>query len=264
MPRASWPTYQTLEPLIHAHAGRAAVIMGGGPSLHEGVTRAPGDAVYLSANDHGVRYFKHRGLPQRCAYVVAGDENERRWRGDVRARADGVPVDGKPWGCPVIGRQMWADYRLLFMPQPNSGIAAAWVARVMGCAPIILLGMDLYAGGTYHDDAKYKSSGKSLSAGDHRLNWIKFLSAFPGPYRALGCERELRAMVGEFDAAERYRPGESRYQLLEGLRRDRCRLTADAVIMQRPFSAGLTLDLRKNEVDDLIKHGKAVRLRIVE
>lgn len=241
-----WPPYQTLRPLVYAHAGRPAMIMGGGSSLLEAMKTAPPDAIYFSVNGHGLRYFKqHPADPRRCTYVVACDKTGREY---------------KSQGLPVISRHMFADYRMLTMPAPSSGMSAAWVARIMGCAPIIILGMDCYDGGTYFDDQKAASTGHLIQPTDHLLRWHKMMNAFPAMYRAIGCNDALRKRVGEYDPAEPIEKLAPEEKLVVELQRVRCRLTQDAVICMRPFKAGETLDLMQREFDQLIQQKKVTRL----
>lgn len=259
MPRASWPPYQTLRPLIHAHVGRAAVVMGGGPSMVEAMATAPADALYISVNDHGLRFFKRRADPRRCSYVVACDKIEKRARFDSR---DGG--DGAPWGLPCISRHMWADYRLLFMPAPSSGMSAAYVARLLGCAPVILTGMDCYAGGTYHDDHKAGSTGRNIRPADHRSRWAKLGVQYPGMYRTIGCDAVLARHFGTYNPEEKPEAPAPAERLIQELRRFRCELKAPAEICQRLFSAGEVLDLMQREVEQLVKEKRATRLTIEE
>lgn len=261
MPRTAWPPYRTLRDLIHRHVGVPAVVMGGGPSLQQAIPKAPANAIFISVNDHGVRYFKHVA-PQdsrRCSYVVCCDKIEQRARFDARENGD-----GSPWHLPVISRHMWADYRLLFQPAPSSGMAAAYFARLLGCSPIIITGMDLYAGGTYHDNPKALSSGKSIKPGDHRIRWFKLAAQFPAMYRAIGCDDALRDRVGEYDPNESPRPPTSVEFLVAELRRERCEITRQAIVCMREFPPGQVLDLMKREVDHLVKERKGRRLAIVD
>lgn len=266
MGRKVWPVYQTLRPLLHAHLGRPAVIMAGGRSLSFSMPWVPPDAVFFSVNDHGCRYFanvEQRG--RRCDYIVAGDNIERRVRFDVRpAIPGGPPGSGRPWGTPVISRHMFGDYRLLFLPRPNSGATAAWCARAMGCAPIILTGVDLYQDGTYFDEPGAASSGLNLSAQDHRANWLRLAAEFPGMYRMLGGDRELGRMLGTYAAEEAPEPAPPLPQLAAELRRVRVRLATSTDVCFRPFKAGDTLDLEERVVHQLIKMRRAVRVPIDE
>jgi hypothetical protein len=260
MPRTSWPPYQTLRPLIHAHVGRTAVVMGGGPTLAEAMKIAPADALYISVNDHGLRFFKRRGDPRRCSYVVACDKIEKRARFDCRDPGD----DGQPWGLPVISRHMFADYRLLHLPAPNSGMSGAYFARLLGCAPVIITGMDCYTGGTYHDDPKAGSTGRNIRPADHRSRWTKLGVQYPGMYRTIGCDPVLARHFGTYNPEEKPEAPAPLAQLVQELRRFRCVLKAEATICQRPFKSGQVLDLMQREVEQLMKEKRATRIAIDE
>jgi hypothetical protein len=256
MPRTVWPPYQTLRPLIHRHVGRIAVVMGGGPSMVQAIPHSPLDAVYISVNDHGLRYFKHSapGDPRRCSYVVACDKVEHRARSDI-----GKKGDGQAWGLPVISRHMWADYRLLCMPAPSSGMTAAYVARLLGCAPIIITGMDLYDGPTYHDDAKAFSTGKHLKPSEHLARWRKMWLKYPGMYRTLGCHKLLQGELGRYDQNEKTPAPVPVDQLIVELQAVRCQIRKPAVVCQREFPP-CEIELMDREVKDLQKQGKGSRV----
>lgn len=246
MPRAAWPAYQTLAPLVHAHRGRPAVIIGGGPSRDAAMKEVPAGAVLFSANDHGVRYFARQQQLQRCNYIVACDRIEARARRDV-----GEGGTGEPWGLPVISRLCFGDYRLLHMAAHSSGMMAAWAARIMGCAPIIVVGMDCYRGGTYADAPDAKSTGRNLSPEDHRKAWRRLCLSYPAMYRAVRCYEPLRRDMGDYDPGEPAEPIPPRQRLLDDLGRHRVRLRSEVTIMQRPFPPGLVVDLGKRDLTEL-------------
>jgi hypothetical protein len=140
-----------------------AVVMGGGPSLPSQLERCPGrsNAVYLSANHHGASLVG-------CDFIVALDKVEPLLR---------------PYAVPIVARHMYGDYRILKSPAPNSGIAAAWVACLMGCSPIYIAGMD--CGGAYfHDPAA--TSGVGFSREQHLAHWRSMMESHPADYRPIG------------------------------------------------------------------------------
>lgn len=248
MPRSSWPPYQTVRPLIHSQIGRMAVIQGGGPSLDAGMARCPAGALYLSVNDHGCKYFLRQPTHPagRADFVVACDKIEAR----VRLH-----------GLPVFSRHMWANFRLLYMPAPSSGMAAAWVARMLGCAPILILGMDCYAGGTYADDPKARSTGHNIPTRVHLQRWRKFLADFPAQYRVIGCHPELAKILGAYDPAEPAAAPVARELLEEDLRAVPIRITRPGtVVSMRPFEPGAEVELGRAEADAIVKQRKGLRL----
>jgi hypothetical protein len=154
------------------------------------------DAVHLSANDHGARFVE-------CDYIVALDKISDRVL---------------PFGVPVVTRHLYGDYRILQAPVADSGIAAAWVARLMGCGPIWVAGMDLLGG--YWHDATAESNRNLLELEDHLRRWRFLTSKHPADYRPVGgplvkhgvsgtpdcfasrelLEREISGVVVEFTA----------------------------------------------------------------
>lgn len=159
-----WPAYRTVRELVHTHVGMPAVVIGGGESAPASIDECPIDAVHISANGHGFHL-------RPCQYVVALDKES---------------IGHRRPGTTLVSRYPWADYRILESPAPSSGIAGAWLARLMGCTPIYIVGMDCYRGGTYFHNPTAKSSGKSQSVETHVNRWLKFLQQFGADYRFIG------------------------------------------------------------------------------
>jgi hypothetical protein len=143
-----------------AYAGRPAVVMGGGMSLPEQASRTitPDGWIRFAANEHAAK------IGIRCDFIVS---------------VDNIPEKVLPFGVPVITTRRWGQIRMFKQPSPVSGVCAAWAAWVMGCAPIVLLGMDLYVGGTYCHDPKAKSSGNAVSFAHHVSRWEKLKQLLP-------------------------------------------------------------------------------------
>lgn len=253
MPRNVWPPHRSLQPLVHAHYGLPGIVMGGGHSITEGMAAAPRNGIYVSANDHGLRWLAdHPKDGRRCSYGVCADKIELRMRHDVR------PGKGDPWGVPLIARHMWGDYRMLHMPGRLTGQAAAWCLRVMGCSPIILIGMDLYDGATYFDDPKAHSTGRSSPPTHHLKHWHDFVGRYPGMYRVIGCNKILRQRLGVYDPAEPVAKPVAREKLLQEIEARTVRLIRQAEIRMRIFPAGEVLDVGIAEAEQLRKERKAV------
>lgn len=166
--------------------------MGGAASLPEEVSRAPADAVCLSVNQHGC-------LLKRCDYIVACDDKP-----GARFAGPNGKVDLKSFGAPIISpRISMATYRIFERPLPNnSGIIAAWVAWLMGCAPVLLAGFDCYTGrATYWHSPKADSAGRGQVLARHLDKWRKLIAAAP--------EAVLRSMGGPLTTIfPAYRPDE--------------------------------------------------------
>lgn len=148
---------RTFPELVHAHVGRPAVVMGGGPSLVTAFESGelPDDAVLISANDHGCR-LAETGLCRMPDYIAAAD--------NIRDRL-------AIWDVPVLSTREWADIQVFRKPVHNSGMFGAWAAWVMGCFPIIPVGMDLWQGGTYYDDPDAESNGHEIPYEVHLERW---------------------------------------------------------------------------------------------
>jgi hypothetical protein len=255
MARTEWPPYRTVAELIHAHVGRAAVVMGGGPSLTPAnIRQAPSDALYISANDHGLRFLAdHPKLELRASYVVAVDKIPERLRYDQRYGRE------RPWNVPMITRKCYGDFRVLHMPAPLTGLVSAWLARLMGCSPIIVIGIDLYSGATYHDQPKAASNGKTISTKEHRQQWRQLSIEHPAMYRALGCHEYVREVLGTYDPAEPVEPPLSAAELARGNPEVRVRIIQPAEIYLRKFSPGTVIDVGVKEAACLINERKAIK-----
>lgn len=121
-----------LADLIHAHVGRPAFVMGGGPRAPaQFAGLCPPDAVLISANYHGC-------LLTRCDYVVSQEV------------LDETHAKLRTCGAPIVSPHPEADYRIECPVLSVSGMEAARVAWVLGCAPIILAGMDCFMDAQEH------------------------------------------------------------------------------------------------------------------
>lgn len=93
----------------------------------------------------------------------------------------------RAFGAPIVSRHIFADYRLMGSIVPDTGIVTALVARLLGCAPIYICGIECYSGsGTYHHDPKAHSHGSTIPLELHLKRWREALAKYPGDYRALG------------------------------------------------------------------------------
>ena len=114
-------------------AGRAAAVLGGGPSLPGDMNRLPEGCVLIAVNYHAFLFCK----PD---FVVYNDDpgpvpammDVVRNGGAVRVSPDRMSTDV------VFDVDVWTGF--------YSSNTAAWFASWMGCAPVILCGMDCYQG----------------------------------------------------------------------------------------------------------------------
>lgn len=147
------------------HAGRPVVVMGGGPSLPAQLSNCPSDAIYISANQHGV-------MLRSADYVVALDDLEQVLR---------------PFGLPIVGRRLWCDYRFPeWGNDADSGQAGMLLGSIVGGYPVILTGMDCFQGGTYFHDPEAHSSGNRATLEWHLDRWRKAATRVAAPVRSCG------------------------------------------------------------------------------
>lgn len=222
--------------------------------------KCPTDAIYIGVNDHGARHLKDNALFRKISYIVACDKIEERARADIGFPGlIGPKRDGKPWDIPVISRHPWADYRLTFMPGTCSGMAAAWFARFLGCAPVILVGMDLYRDGkAYVDAPKAKSTGFHITDLEHMSRWGMLVRRYPYQYVSIDCHPHLEKRLGVYDAGLPRVDPVPREQLIAELQIVRIRLTRDTLVDMRPFPVGTVLPVSRTEAENLCKKRGAV------
>ena len=227
--------YRTLRELVYARFGVPAVVMGGGPSLPGALERCPGrgDAVYISANDHGAKLAG-------CDYIVAHDKIEDRIR---------------PFGVPLVSRHLWADIRYLSFPAPNSGVIAAWVAAMLGCAPIYIAGMDCWSGGTYWHNPKAKSAGHLLKPVDHLSRWRHLFVTTKAQFLPIG--GALEGAVGSW-GVDRYTGPAQRDACLASVAGVTVRFVQDTPLKARTFRAGELAELTQREADRFIATRAAI------
>lgn len=165
---------------VHRHFGRAAVIVGGAPSRLNEIEACPQDTVWFSVNDHGLRA---RGI---CDYIAA---------------LDPIAEELKGRGAPVLSTRRSADVLAFELRCANSGIFAAWCAWVMGCAPIVPIGIECYTGGTYAHDLRAESAGRRFTLEQHLDRWAMLGRIAPGVMvRPVG--GPLLRMFPRYDPAE--------------------------------------------------------------
>jgi hypothetical protein len=227
--------------LVLQHAGRTAVVMGGGPSLTEHLARCPKNALYLSCNEHGV-------MARHADYIVAMDTIDEKLRLFCR---------------PVIGRRPFCDYRLPnWQDIGNTGPSAAWVAWALGARLILLAGMDCYVGGTYHHDPDAKSTSNLKTLETHLSEWEELKRRIP--------QANIRSLGGptadifiRWDPEEQFPEYQAPAQLLamQGQPQYRVRTQYNARINGRRVEPKLELLVSENEHKDLLKNRTAVPVR---
>lgn len=237
---------KTLTDLVHAHLGRPAVVLGGAPCWPEDYERVRAwpdsvRAVVLAANDHAFR------RPVEVDYAVACD-NPMRERLAIHRR-------------PIISPRHWADYRVLHQVVSNSGALAVVAAWVMGCAPIIVCGVEFYAGDTYAHDPKAPSVGKTVSVPQHLRRWEKLTAATPGAQiRPVGGPLlQLWPAWDPIEPAADPAPADVIRRIVGGER-----VVIDRDIPQwhgRPLAKNSIIEARASEAAELVSQGIGRRFR---
>lgn len=125
---------------VPQHVGRAAIVIGGGPSTpadYRIAAAALPDAVVLSANQHGFL------LAPFVDYAVHTDETHSiaKQRMDMFLRRYGA--------AKIVGRFEFDDIRIDGYPRHciDSGFLACLVAHNMGCDPVVPCGFGRWAEG---------------------------------------------------------------------------------------------------------------------
>jgi len=116
--------------------GRAAAVLGGGPSLPTDLAKLPPHCLLIAVNYHA---FYH------CQpdYMVYNDRPEDGPELAAAIReAKAIRVSPDPTSDVLFDVDVWTGF--------YSSNTAAWFALWMGCDPVILCGMDLYQGGTLY------------------------------------------------------------------------------------------------------------------
>lgn len=235
-------TPRPISELVHRHIGRPGVAIGGGISLpwqYERVSHF--NAVHVAANQHA------HVMGYRFDYVVAVDPD--------------MPAKLREFGKPVISmatRRKHADYLIFSDGFNQSGVEAARVLWLMGCVPILPIGIDCFKGGTYCHDEKAKSSGTGSSVEQHLRKWQKLKDVCRGA--------AFRSMGGPLDSLfPRYDPEETRFTIpsREDLLREVCGVIVE-VRDPRDFLAGRRIGERvecsKSEARHAVTNRFAVKV----
>jgi len=245
-----WPAYRTVRELVHSELGRPAVVMGGGCTLMAALDRIaqPERCVYISANDHGAKALRARNRAgEHLSYVLCLDKIEDRCR---REQWEGGRI-GPAWNVPLVSRHMFADYRILEYPQRDSGAAAAWFARLLGCAPVILAGMDCYRGGvTYWHTPKAKSSATQFPDEVHLGKWRSLRDRYEAQYQA--ASGAVSALFPDLDLSVAPSPA-LRYNVVTDLAGEWMEFLSDHELTGRPFRKGTVIEIKKQEARVLEK-----------
>jgi hypothetical protein len=112
------------------YAGRPAAVLGGGPSLPDDMKKLPPGCLLIAVNYHAFYLCK----PDFMVYNDHPKSNPLLLEAVQAAKA--VRVSPEPTSDIEFDIPVWTGF--------YSSNTAAWFALWMGCAPVILCGMDLY------------------------------------------------------------------------------------------------------------------------
>lgn len=166
-----------LSDLKDREKGRPAAVLGGGPSLSGDMKKLPGDCVRIAVNEHPFVI----GVTDPDFLVFMDDPTQHPPLWAAVCGSSGIKVS------PNLEQ---TDVDLRGLPHAihrSSGIVAAWLGVWLGCAPVILCGMDLYQG-----DKKYCHEDYSdrpifhVPLPEHIIRWrtlpdVTRLRALSGP-----------------------------------------------------------------------------------
>lgn len=247
--------------LLGSERGRMAIIVGGGPSAPSDLKRIPdsASALIISANNHA---FKLKLQPK---YIWCKDHIRITPGYLARGRArEYMEAELRKYGVPIVGPNFWCDYRAIDwqLTQFNSGQQALAFAMLLGCAPIIPVGMDCFLGDTYfHErDAANISRGRKKGYWVSRLNKLRM--ALPGaPIR--GISGLTADIFGEYrahkpPAAGPLAPALQRYESMPTVWVKTLREFQDTRERYAIIPPGYIMASNKAEADRLIKMRLAI------
>lgn len=114
------------------YMGRAAAVLGGGPSLVNDLARLPEGCVLIAVNYHAQRFCQ----PD---FVVYNDHPESDpLLAEMVRNIKAVKISPEPSSDIEFDAAVWTGF--------YSSNTAAWFALWCGCDPVILCGMDCYQG----------------------------------------------------------------------------------------------------------------------
>jgi len=126
-----------LSSLKDKYKGRAAAVLGGGPSLPSDIEKLPKDCLLIAVNYHAFYYCE----PTYMVYNDTPETNPLQLQAVREHKAIHVspePTTDVEFDVPNV----WTGF--------FSSNTAAWFALWMGCEPVILCGMDCYQGPVKH------------------------------------------------------------------------------------------------------------------
>lgn len=256
--------------LLGAGRGRMAIIAGGGPSAPADLKRIPeaGRALIISANHHA---FKLKLKPE---YIWCKDHVRifpgYMLRGQKR---EYMEPELRRYGVPIVGPNFWCDYRAIdwALTQFNSGQQALAFATLLGCSPIIPVGMDCFIGDTYFHDKDAANISRGRPPGYWKSRIRKLREALPGaPIR--GVSGLVAEIFGQYkpnqafplSASAAVAPLLQRYVDMPTVWIKTKREFQDSREKFAVIPKGYIMASRKSEADRLIKIGAAEHVQLFD
>lgn len=191
---------------------RAALVLGGGPSLLDDIEFLKGkliphdfpfdyahlrthkDPVLIAVNEHP--FFVGITDPDFVVFMDNPQYNPLLW--NVVKQFGGMKVthDLRYTDVSLAGINYWNG--------PGSGVVATWLACYLGCDPVILCGMDCYQGEKKycHRDEIYENrSVFNISLEEHLKRWKAGFRRCPGIDRVRAVSGPLVPVFGRYDQA---------------------------------------------------------------
>jgi hypothetical protein len=181
----------TLEFLHNIHPGRPAAVLGAGPSLPEDVRHIPLNSILISVNEHALKLFP--------------DAHYLAFLDDPTAMPHFRELTAEYHGTRVCHHIEWSDVDFESTPWWNlchfSGEFATWLACWMGCAPVLLCGMDCYQGSEkyfYNWDVDPRDKAFTRPLDYHLNDWRNAFTNCQHPENIKAVSGPLTALFGEW------------------------------------------------------------------
>lgn len=189
--------------LLRQYYGKPALVIGGGPSARADLPKLTDSgfkpAVVLSANEHGL-YQGH----YKVDFLVNVDRLHC-------ARKVCMETYLRQFNTPIINAHSWADYRLPdWKMSANSGIVAVAVGCLLGCWPVVVVGVDLFMIGRqyFHDSDTERKAPRPRSAPPTHMAKIRTneMRRWANNYPIRPTSGPLTQYFSEYDPAETFSP----------------------------------------------------------
>lgn len=179
-----------LSEMRNMYAGRAAAVLGGGPSLPEDLKRLSPDCILIAVNYHAFYHCQ----PQIMVYLDDPKPEPEMMRVIREQFVLKVCPESEYGGDVSMDVEYWRGN--------VSSTTAAWLACWMGCDPVLLCGMDLYQGPVKHCHPPHKDvPAFHYPLDDHLRTWREEAwNLLPHPERVRVMSGPLQAIFPLYEA----------------------------------------------------------------